>query len=322
MSKSLLILAVAGIVCAQTPAPPPVRLEFEVATIKKPALSIQAQALAGKLHVGMKVDGARVDFGSMTIADLIVAAYKVKSFQVSGPDWIKTERWDIVAKLPEGANKDQVPEMLQSLLADRFKLAIHRDTKDQSIYALIVAKGGSRLKESPPDEETPADAPPPKEEKGVTTLDTGQGKMSIKADGNGGATVKGPNGMTQKVTMSNGMMHIELNKTTMDQMAEALARFVDRPVVNMTDLKGNYQVALDLTMEDLMRVARSAGVTVPPGALAGGGGGGDKPGDSASDPGESSIFRSVQEMGLKLDARKAPLELIVVDHIEKTPTEN
>ena len=146
--------------------------------------------------------------------------------------------------------------------------------------------------------------------------------MSIKADGGGGATVKGPNGMTQKVSMSNGMMHIELNKTTMDQMAEALTRFVDRPVVNMTDLKGNYQVALDLTMEDLMRVARAAGVSVPPGALAGrgGGGGGDKPGDSASDPGESSIFRSVQDMGLKLDARKAPLELIVVDHVEKTPT--
>ncbi len=325
MSKSLLIFALAGVVCAQTPAAPEkARLEFEVATIKKPAMNIQAQAMSGKLHIGMKVDGARVDFGSMTIADLIVAAYKVKSFQVSGPDWIKTERWDIVAKLPEGSNKDQVPEMLQSLLADRFKLALHRDTKDQSVYALIVGKGGPKLKESPPDEVTPADAPPPKEEKGVTTVDTGQGKMSIKADGSGGATVKGPNGMTQKVSMSNGMMHIELNKTTMDQMAEALTRFVDRPVVNMTDLKGNYQVALDLTMEDLMRVARAAGVSVPPGALAGrgGGGGGDKPGDSASDPGESSIFRSVQDMGLKLDARKAPLELIVVDHVEKTPTEN
>ena len=128
-------------------------------------MNIQAQAMSGKLHIGMKVDGARVDFGSMTIADLIVAAYKVKSFQVSGPDWIKTERWDIVAKLPEGSNKDQVPEMLQSLLADRFKLALHRDTKDQSVYALIVGKGGPKLKESPPDEVIPATLLRPRKKK-------------------------------------------------------------------------------------------------------------------------------------------------------------
>jgi uncharacterized protein (TIGR03435 family) len=144
--------------------------------------------------------------------------------------------------------------------------------------------------------------------------------MSIKREGDG-ATMKGPGGVTQKVTMSNGMMHMELNKTSMDAMAEALSRFVDRPVVNMTDLKGNYQVTLDLTMEDLMRVARSAGVNLPGGPPAAAAGDA-KPGDSASDPGESSIFRSVQEMGLSLDARKAPIEQIVVDHAEKVPTEN
>ena len=130
MSKSLLIFAVAGFAWAQAPAAAP--LTFEVASIKKPALSIQDQAMQGKLHVGMKVDGARVDFGSMSLADLITTAYKVKSFQISGPDWLKTERFDIMAKLPEGANKDQVPEMLQALLAERFKLTIHRDTKDHA----------------------------------------------------------------------------------------------------------------------------------------------------------------------------------------------
>ena len=95
-----------------------------------------------------------------------------------------------MAKLPEGANKDQVPEMMQALLADRFKLTIHRDTKDHAIYALIVAKGGPKLKESPPDVEVPEDAPPPKEEKGVQTIDMGQGKMTVRQDGNGG-TVQG-----------------------------------------------------------------------------------------------------------------------------------
>jgi uncharacterized protein (TIGR03435 family) len=254
----------------------------------------------------------------MALVDLIASAYKVKNFQVAGPEWIKTERFDIMAKLPEGANKDQVPEMLQALLADRFKLTIHRDTKDHAIYALIVAKGGPKLKDSPPDVVVPEDAPPPKEEKGTQTVDMGQGKMTVRQDGNGGAVVKGPNGMTQKVSMANGTMHMELSKSTMEQMVEALSRFVDRPVVDMTELKGNYQIALDLSMDDLKNAMKSVGVTMPAGALPGDG----KAEDGASDPGASSIFRSVQEMGLKLDPRKAPIELIVVDHLEKTPTEN
>jgi uncharacterized protein (TIGR03435 family) len=326
VSKLLLILGAAGLAWAQAPvpsaAPAAAPLAFEVASIKKPALSLQDQAMSGKLHVGMKVDGARVDFGSMSLADLITTAYKVKSFQVSGPDWLKTERFDIMAKLPEGANKDQVPEMLQALLAERFKLTIHRDTKDHAIYALIVGKGGPRLKEAPPDVEQPADAPPHKEEKGTQSIDTGQGKMTIRSDGSGGAgaTIKGPNGVTQRVSMSNGVMHMELSKATIAQMVEALSRFVDRPVVDMTDLKGNYQIALDMTMDDIRKAAQSAGVTIPAGTALPGADA--KSADDASDPGASSIFRSVQEMGLKLDPRKAPLELIVVDHIEKTPTEN
>jgi len=320
VSKSLLIIAVARLAWAQAPVPAPATatpLAFEVASIK-PARNLQEQAMSGKMHVGMKLDGARVDFGSMSLADLIAQAYKVKSFQVSGPEWIKTERFDIMAKLPEGATKEQLPEMLQALLADRFKLTMHRDTKDHAIYALIVAKGGPKLKEAPPDVEVPADAPPPKEEKGVMTMDTGQGKVTMRQDGNGGVTAKGPNGVTQKVTMANGIMHMELSKASIEQMVEALSRFVDRPVVDMTELKGNYQIALDLSMDDIRNAAKSAGVVVPAGSLPGG----DGKTDDAADPGASSIFRSVQDMGLKLDPRKAPLELIVVDHLEKTPTEN
>ena len=319
MSKSFLIVAVAGFVWAQAPSPAPTALAFEVATIK-PARPITEQAMSGKMHIGEKIDGARVDYGAMTLADLITIAYKVKSFQVSGPDWLKTERYDILAKLPEGATKDQVPQMLQALLADRFKLTIHRDTKEHSMYALVVAKGGPKLKESPPDEPAPAaDAPPAKEEKGVTTLDTGQGKLSVKQDGTGGATIKGPNGLQQKVSVSNGIIHMELNKASMEQMCEAITRFLDKPVTDMTELKGNYQIALDISMEDAMKMARQAGVMVPG---PGGAGGDGKPSDGASDPSGSSIFASVQQMGLKLETRKAPVEMLVVDHAEKSPTEN
>jgi uncharacterized protein (TIGR03435 family) len=116
------------------------------------------------------------------------------------------------------------------------------------------------------------------------------------------------------VSVSNGIIHMELNKATMEQMADAMARFLDKPIVDMTELKGNYQVALDVSMEDAMKIARAAGF---------GGAAPDTPkSDEASDPGSSTIFQSVAAMGLKLEPRKVPLEFIVIDHVEKTPTEN
>ncbi len=115
---------------------------------------------------------------------------------------------------------------------------------------------------------------------------------------------------------------------TMEALADVLSRFLDRPVVDQTELKGNYQVALDLSMEDLRNVARKMGV-----ASAGAGpataaaptapaGEASRPADAASDPSGGSIFSNVQQLGLKLEPRKAPVALIVVDKLEKTPTEN
>jgi uncharacterized protein (TIGR03435 family) len=103
---------------------------------------------SGKLHAGMKIDGKRVDIGNFGMMQLICKAYDVKSYQVSGPSWMKGaglagQRFDIVANLPEGATKEQVPQMLQALLAERFKLVIHRESKDQAVYALVIGKGGA-----------------------------------------------------------------------------------------------------------------------------------------------------------------------------------
>ena len=106
---------------AQTPAAAPA---FEVASIKPVDMPGPAQAASGKIHVGMKIDAARVDIGLFSLTDLICKAYDVKKFQVSGPDWLGTQRFDVIAKMPEGATKDQVPQMLQNLLAERFKLEI------------------------------------------------------------------------------------------------------------------------------------------------------------------------------------------------------
>jgi uncharacterized protein (TIGR03435 family) len=98
-----------------------------------------------------------------------------------------------------------------------------------------------------------------------------------------------------------------------------LSRMTDRPVVDQTELKGKYKVALDLSMADMMAMARAAGAAVP-----GMGGGGDTkaPAEAASDPTGGTVFTTVQQLGLKLEPRKLPVEILIVDKCEKSPTEN
>jgi uncharacterized protein (TIGR03435 family) len=308
-----LLLSIAAF--AQTPA-----LTFEVASVK-PAGPLDPVAIAsGKMRIGMKVDGAICDIASFSLRDLIRTAYEVKDYQITGPEWLgnpmSAQRFNIQATMPAGATEKQVPEMLKALLADRFKLTIHHDTKDHSVYALIVGKGGSKLKESEPDAPPPETPEEPK--KGEMVMGQGSSQVRISgsmADGGKGAVIKGGPMGQMKMSMVEGKMHMEAAKMTMAMLCEFASRFVDRPIVDMTELKGNYIVALDLTMDDLKNVAKAAGMAMPG---AGGAGGSAE----ASDPSGSSIFQSIQQMGLKLEARKAPLDTIVVDHLEKAPTEN
>jgi len=210
--------------------------------------------------------------------------------------------------------------MLQALLADRFKLAIHRENKEQAVYALVVAKGGSKLKESVPEPDAPAGADVSKDDakKGMV-IGTANGSQARVTYDTRGAVVRGGlgGGTTRMTPGPDGSMHMEASKMNLGALADALSRFVDRPVVDMTELKGDYQIALDISMADIMKAARSIGAAVP-GALPGGA----SPADTASDPSSSSIFATVQQLGLKLEPRKAPIETIVIDRLEKTPTEN
>jgi uncharacterized protein (TIGR03435 family) len=300
ISAGLLLIASAA--CAQTAAAP---LAFEVASVKLGTID-QAKILAGQQHVGLKVEGNRVDIGISSLSELIAMAYKVKYYQIQGPDWLGPtgQRFDILAKMPEGATKEQVPEMLQALLAERFKLTLHRISKETQVYALVIGKNGLKMKETPPDvpvAPTGDDAP---------AKDT---NMKISGTQEKGMTITNTPAGTQKVTMADGIMHVEASKMPVSMLAEALSRYVDHPVVDMTELKGNYQVMLDISQEDIRNVMRSVGAAMPAGAGAAA--------DSASEPG-SSIVTSVQQLGLKLDPRKTPLDMIVIDHLEKLPTEN
>jgi uncharacterized protein (TIGR03435 family) len=270
---------------------------------------------SGKLHAGMKIDGKRVDIGNFGLMQLICKAYDVKTYQVSGPSWLQAvglagQRFDIVANLPEGATKDQVPQMLQALLVERFKLAIHRESKDQAIYAMVVGKGGLKIKET----EAPAPAP---DGSAPNPAVTGSSSVTVSQT-KSGAVVSDGTGKTQKMTPSpdGKSMRLEITGATMAEMAEGLTPLADHPIVDMTGLTGKYSMTLDISMQDLMNAARAAGAAVPAASPDP-----SHPADAASDPG-GSIFTAVQSLGLKLESRKSPMTFIVVDHVEKMPTEN
>src|SRR5579863_4905075 len=121
---AMLLVCGAG-VWAQGGAP----LEFEVASVKP------SKGAAERVAVGVHVDGAQVHIADFTLRDYIRVAYRVKLYQVTGPEDL-AERFNVDAKLPEGATREQVPEMLQALLASRFELKTHRESKEFPVYAL------------------------------------------------------------------------------------------------------------------------------------------------------------------------------------------
>jgi uncharacterized protein (TIGR03435 family) len=272
--------------------------------------------------MGMRVDKALVDISSLPLSQLINLAFKTKQYQVTGPSWLTAspmgmDRFDIRATLPEGATEKDVPEMLQALLVERFKLVFHRESAEMPIYALLVGKGGPKMKEAAPDPE-PAPSGP-----GGEAVKDNQPQFSGRPDQKGGMVIRGGPGGNMKMSMQEGTMHMESDKMGMAQLADMLSPFLDHPIVDMTELKGNYQVSLELTMADMMNAARAQGMAMGPGPGGPGGGpGGAAMPEGAPDPGSSSVFRNVQQLGLKLEARKSEIGKLIIDHLEKTPTEN
>jgi uncharacterized protein (TIGR03435 family) len=302
-----------------------------------------AEIQSGKRNVGAlvqalvpNIDGVRADFGYLPLNSMILYAYKLKQYQISGPDWMTSQAFEIHAKIPEGGTKEQVPEMMQSLLAERFKLVSHRENKDLPVYALIVSKDGHKLKEaieepaptSPADEAAKTPAAKDGAGKGeVASIKTAEGEVKFKQEGTGMVVSGGPKGQQVRMNMgANGSMTMEVSKMTMPEFAELLNQFLDRPVMDMTELKGSYQIALEIPLQELLSLAKKTipGLPLPVGignsGIAGAAPGGG--GLSASEPSGSSIFQAVQKLGLKLDSRKMPTETLVVDQVEKTPTED
>ncbi len=228
---------------AQTPA-------FDVVSIK-PNLS-GSNSDSSKSHDGVFTGT------NLSLKWLITFSYKLRDYQVAGPDWLDKARFDIAAKPPAG--KDLGPQlnlMIQSMLAERFKLAAHRENKEFPVYGLMVAKGGPKFQ--------------PVEDTGHHNNQGSRGKFTGQ-------------------------------ECTMARLAEQLGRQMDRPVLDMTGLKGVFNLTLNWTPEEAMAAKEETKVdieTYPP-----------------------LLTALQQQLGLKLEPKKAPVEVLVVDRIEKLPTEN
>jgi uncharacterized protein (TIGR03435 family) len=262
-----LVLLTAGVGFGQTPAAAP---SFEVASVK-PA---PPQA-PGKLMVQMGGDPGMVDYRNVSLKSVIERAYEMKEYQVSGPEWLDSALFDVVAKIPPNTPAAQVPLMLQNLLAERFKLTAHREQKVMPVYAMVVGKNGPKLK--------------PVEGEGG-----GRMRMSI---GPRGRQMSGP--------------------TTMSGLADRLSQMLDRPVVDLTELKGTYDIDLEWVPDEregggilakMKAMAEAASV--------------DPKGDPLG-PNGLSLFGALQEkLGLRMEARKSPVDIVVVESAQQVPTEN
>jgi uncharacterized protein (TIGR03435 family) len=184
--------------------------------------------------------------------------------------------------------------MLQALLADRFAIRVHREKKDMPVYALLLGKSPLRLKEIAID----PNAPPP---------------TAVEVTGTGSAAGLAVNmGNGSSYTLAGGKFNAK--KFNAALMTATLERFTDRPVVDLTGLKGVYDFEFPVTPEDsqtlMIRAGINAGVQFPPQVL------------RMLDNGGNPLETGVEQLGLKLESRKMPVEIVIVDQIQKTPTDN
>jgi uncharacterized protein (TIGR03435 family) len=302
LKRTLLIAVAATALTAQTTPRP----EFEVASIKPAPLPTGNMIRIGMAGGPGTPDPGRITYDFVNLRQVLAHAFAVKPYQISGPSALDFERFNITAKIPAGTTKEVFLVMLQNLLADRFKLTLHHEKKDLAAFALVLAKGGPKLKVSS-DPDPGASVPEP----GRQPVDVPAGRMPMGKDGFPQMPAGGP-GRGVRMMMMNGRAKLA-GAITMSQLSESLAMQLDQAVIDETGLTAKYDV--ELTFEP--RQSR-----MMPGLMRGPGGEGAPP-PPLSDDAAPGIFTAVQEqLGLKLEPKKAPTDILVIDHVEKTPIEN
>ena len=226
---------------------------FEVASVKPVPPPAPGQGYSSS----MKLAQGRLMGTNVSLKKLIMNSYEVRDYQLSGPDWLDSELFDIVATMPRETTSEEAIRMIQTLLAERFHLTMHHEARELPVYALVIGKNGTKL----------------------------------KAVGYGNSSTNSSPGK------------IVANKALMSNLANLLSRQFERPVIDMTGLKGFYDFELQWTPDE--------GAAMP------------KPGDAGPLPdsatGPSLMVALQQQLGLKLEMRKAPVDILVIDRVDRIP---
>jgi uncharacterized protein (TIGR03435 family) len=277
------LLFCSGAAFGQTAAAQP---QFEVASIKPAAPDARGMGIR-------MAPGGRLNIANMPVKEMIVMAWRIEPFQVSGgPGWINSSRYDISAKPETNPGRDQLPLMLQALLEDRFQLKFHRQTKELPVYALVLAnkdgKLGPKLTRGQEGGCAPPDlskGPPQPEPGKPPTLPCGGMMMSPRS--------------------------LRASGIAISNLIPMLSRTLGRTVIDKTGLEGNFDVSLEWTPDE------SQALQFP--------GGGASPGAPAPpppDPNGPSLYTAIEEqLGLKLESQKGPVETFVIDSVQR-PSEN
>ena len=285
---------------------------FEAASVRlytrpTPEEMIAAAKMGTQLRGGTTISGVHLDMIGPTLGFLIGAAYHLDSRRIQGPEWLN-QQVEIHAVMPTGSTRNQIPDMLRALLEERFHLAAHRATSDETAYALVTGKGPLKL-EPPLDLDRSQcsnwqDVTSPTVPDGGRTCSMGTTMLSTAGPG-------GPS----KLGMANGVIRLELFRTTMAQLADVVTNQLSagarnsRPaqVVDRTGISGEKHVVLEMVFGS--GPLSSAPVTDA---------------QQAAEPYSplAAMAEALGKIGLRLEKTRAPAERLVVDHLDKTPTAN
>ena len=273
---------------AQTPPTP----AFEAASVKpSPAGSRIWPTLRGGPGTS---DPGRIVYTNVTLSRVLERAYDVRTYQVSGPDRLTSDRYDISATIPAGAGKQQFERMLQSLLAQRFHLALHRETRQLAGYELLRGRNAPKLKPSSEGDAAPAGAPP-------------ESPPQTGADGFPQLTAPGL-AMMEGVRGKSVVSFLTARAQPLSALVEMLSKEFRLPILDRTGLGGNFDFTLAFAPQPPGTPPRAPSPDDPPAA----------PDDSAP----NLIVAVRQQLGLRLIPSKIPVEVLVIDKADRVPAEN
>jgi uncharacterized protein (TIGR03435 family) len=302
ITTTIFVLSVIWRIYGQGADPPP---SFEVASVKlSPPLDRANAPIFGCSGGPGTADPGLYACRYATLQGLIIEAFGLMSFQLPYSASGDHSTYDIAAKVPPGATREQFKLMMQTLLAERFKLGFHYEKREAQVYELAIARTGLKMRASPSE---------PVAEPKAMGGDQPKSAASPVRDEYG---FPAPPATYRGTTMSfmRGIAHWVARGASMDQVAGILSRTLRTPVTDLTGLKGKYDFTLNFSSSS---VGRPEG-TLPSTAASPLG-----PGAALSDDSLPTIFAVLQaELGLKLEQKKGSIEFFVIDHAEKRPVEN